>query len=187
MRIFCKWFFKKSSSTWTKFSCYFIMHIKENKFCIRSLRCRLHIQAWKFIVCWRKQEVYLCYFSFLTGEKFYTNSLSCWQLSLLLHIETMFPQNDSVGSQKVLWDVIDNTVIPQKLRSVIFHACDQFSTKTLLCTFFNIFYDLLLLMHLVSLDVLSTLKYEWLGLKICHPELFSMLNTCRLQCRRIIE
>ena len=105
MRIFCTWFFKKSSSTWSKFSCYYIMYIKENKFCTKSLLCmgcRLHMQAWKFISCWRNQQAYLCYFSFLTGKKFYTNRTSCWQLSFLMHIEAMFPQNDSVGSGKIV-------------------------------------------------------------------------------------
>lgn len=129
IRVFFKWLFKKSTSTWSKFSCYCVTHLKENKFCIRSLLCmgcRLHMQAWKFISSWGNQQVYLCYFSILTGKKFYTSSMTCWQLSPLMHIEIMFPQNDSVDYKKTLWDAIDNAVIPQKLWFVIFHSCYQF-------------------------------------------------------------
>lgn len=52
--------------------------------------------------------------------------MSSWQLSLFMDIEIKFPQNDSVGSEKIVWDAIDSAVIPQKLWSVIFHSCYQF-------------------------------------------------------------
>lgn len=69
-------------------------------------------------------------------------------------MEAMFPQNDNVDSEsQVLWDAIDNAVIFQKLWSVIFlFLWSVLVPKKLLGASLNNFYDLLLLMHLASLD-----------------------------------
>lgn len=130
--------------------------------------------------------------SFWLEKNFYANSTSRWQLSLLRRIETVFPQNDNMDSEyQILWDAIDNAVIFQKLWSVIFSFLwSVLVLKKLLGAPFNNFYDLLLLMHGIprqeqewhSCRFCAYVKLWVACLKTCHPELFSILNTCRLQC-----